>query len=55
MTELDKVVEIFNLVNKTGTTLNESDLALAIITSNWPEIKERFRNSIQDYKNIITI
>lgn len=50
ITELDKVVEIFNLVNKTGTTLNESDLALAIITSNWPEIKDRFRESIELYK-----
>jgi len=50
LTDLDKVVEIFNLVNKTGTTLNESDLALAIITSNWPEIKDRFRESIEDYR-----
>jgi hypothetical protein len=50
ITELDKVVEIFNLVNKTGTTLNESDLALAIITSNWPEIKDRFREAIDEYR-----
>ena len=50
LTDLDKVVEIFNLVNKTGTTLNESDLALAIITSNWPEIKDRFRESIEEYR-----
>ncbi len=50
ITEIEKVVEIFNLVNKTGTTLNESDLALAIITSNWPEIKDRFRESIEDYR-----
>lgn len=50
ITELEKVVEIFNLVNKTGTTLNESDLALAIITSNWPEIKDRYRESIEQYK-----
>lgn len=50
ITELEKVVEIFNLVNKTGTTLNESDLALAIITSNWPEIKDRFRASIEEYR-----
>lgn len=48
--DLEKVVEIFNLVNKTGTTLNESDLALAIITSNWPEIKDRFRDSIELYQ-----
>lgn len=50
ITELEKVVEIFNLVNKTGTTLNESDLALAIITSNWPEIKDRFRDTIANYQ-----
>lgn len=49
ITELEKVVEIFNLVNKTGTTLNESDLALAIITTNWPEVKDRFRESIEAY------
>lgn len=50
ITEIDKVVEIFNLVNKTGTTLNESDLALAIITSNWPEAKDRFREASADYE-----
>ena len=49
ITELDKVVEIFNLVNKTGTTLNESDLALAIITSNWPEAKDRFRDASSEF------
>ncbi|MBO3098292.1 GmrSD restriction endonuclease domain-containing protein [Gelidibacter pelagius] len=49
MSELDKVVEIFNLVNKTGTTLNESDLALAIITSNWPESKDRFREASVEF------
>ena len=52
LTELEKVVEIFNLVNKTGTTLNESDLALAIITSNWPEVKDKFRESIEEYRKI---
>ena len=49
ITEIDRVVEIFNLVNKTGTTLNESDLALAIITSNWPEAKDRFREASDEY------
>lgn len=49
ISELDKVVEIFNLVNKTGTTLNESDLALAIITSNWPEAKDRFREASAEF------
>lgn len=51
LTELDKVVEIFNLVNKTGTTLNESDLALAVITSNWPDAKERFRAASKEFNS----
>jgi hypothetical protein len=50
ITDIDKVVEIFNLVNKTGTTLNESDLALAIITSNWPSVKDKYRAAIEEYK-----
>lgn len=50
ITDIEKVVEIFNLVNKTGTTLNESDLALAIITSNWPSVKDKFRIAIEEYK-----
>jgi hypothetical protein len=50
ITDIDKVVEIFNLVNKTGTTLNESDLALAIITSNWPSVKDKYRTAIEEYK-----
>lgn len=48
--DIEKVVEIFNLVNKTGTTLNESDLALAIITSNWPNVKDKYRDAIEEYK-----
>jgi hypothetical protein len=50
LTDIEKVVEIFNLVNKTGTTLNESDLALAIITSNWPNVKDKYREAIERYK-----
>ncbi|WP_343330519.1 GmrSD restriction endonuclease domain-containing protein [Polaribacter staleyi] len=50
LTNIEKVVEIFNLVNKTGTTLNESDLALAIITSNWPNVKDKYREAIEKYK-----
>lgn len=50
LTDIEKVVEIFNLVNKTGTTLNESDLALAIITSNWPNVKDKYREAIKKYK-----
>ena len=48
--EVEKVVDIFNLVNKSGTTLSESDLALAIISSSWEGTKERFRTQIEEYE-----
>jgi len=48
-TEIEKIVEIFNLVNSSGTTLTESDLAMAIVTSVWPEVKEKFREAQHEY------
>ena len=42
-----EVVEIFNLVNKAGRTLQEEDLALAHVCVFWPEIKELFRKEIK--------
>lgn len=40
---MDRVVEIFNLVNSAGTPLSKSDLALAHICASWPEARETFR------------
>lgn len=40
---VDEVVEIFNRVNKAGTPLTKSDLALAHICSIWPEAREELR------------
>lgn len=40
---MDRVVEIFNLVNSAGTNLSKSDLALAHICASWPEARETFR------------
>jgi hypothetical protein len=47
LTELgmDRVVEVFNLVNSSGTPLSKSDLALAHICSMWPEAREEFRDA----------
>ncbi|MGI8782169.1 MAG: GmrSD restriction endonuclease domain-containing protein, partial [Acidobacteriota bacterium] len=44
-TRMDRVVEIFNLVNSSGTELSKSDLALAHICSLWPEAREEFRGA----------
>jgi hypothetical protein len=43
--EMDRVVEVFNLVNSSGTRLSKSDLALAHICSLWPEAREEFRKA----------
>lgn len=48
--ELEKVVEIFNLVNKEGRTLQESDLALAHVSVFWPEFKELCREKLQELR-----
>jgi hypothetical protein len=48
--DMDRVVEVFNLVNSSGTPLSKSDLALAHICSAWPEAREEFRRVQEDYK-----
>ncbi|MBT3281609.1 MAG: DUF262 domain-containing protein [Cryomorphaceae bacterium] len=45
--EIAEVVKIFNLVNKEGRTLNESDLAMAHISMLVPHIKDEFRTELE--------
>ena len=40
---VEQVVDIFNRVNKAGTTLTKADLALAHICSIWPEARAEMR------------
>jgi hypothetical protein len=47
--DMDRVVEVFNLVNSAGTILSKSDLALAHICSKWPEARERFWEAKRSY------
>lgn len=47
--DMDRVVEVFNLVNSSGTKLSKSDLALAHICSKWPEARERFWEAKREY------
>jgi hypothetical protein len=49
--EMDRVVEVFNLVNSSGTRLSKSDLALAHICSLWPEAREQFRSAQETHRN----
>lgn len=42
--EMDQVVKIFNLVNKQGTPLTKSDLALSHICALWPEGRQEMRS-----------
>lgn len=41
---VEDVVDIFNRVNKAGTTLTKADLALAHICSIWPEARQEMRD-----------
>jgi hypothetical protein len=50
-TKIDRVVEIFNLVNSTGTKLSKSDLALAHICSSWPEARQTLRDAQANYES----
>lgn len=47
--DMDRVVEVFNLVNSAGTKLSKSDLALAHICSKWPEARESFWEAKRSY------
>lgn len=49
-TKIDRVVEIFNLVNSAGTKLSKSDLALAHICSSWPEARQILREAQATYE-----
>jgi hypothetical protein len=54
LTELDmqRVVDVFNLVNTSGTRLSKSDLALAHICSLWPEAREEFREAQDRHRKL---
>ena len=49
-TDIDKVVEIFNLVNSKGTKLSKSDLALAHVCSSWPGARQTLREGQARYE-----
>jgi len=42
---VDKIVEIFKLINSKGTKLSTADLALAHVCSDWPEARREFNHS----------
>lgn len=50
--EMDRVVEVFNLVNSSGTRLSKSDLALAHICSLWPEARDQFRAAQSEQRKL---
>lgn len=43
--DMQKVVDIFNLVNSSGTRLSKSDLALAHLCASWPEARQTFKDA----------
>jgi len=47
---VEEVVQVFNLVNSSGVPLNKADLALAHITSFWPEAREELKDFYLELK-----
>lgn len=47
---VNEVVEVFNRLNKAGTTLTKSDLALAHVCSIWPEARAEMRSFRDDLR-----
>ncbi len=48
---IDTVVDIFNRVNSSGTTLKQGDLALAKICSDWPQARNEMKARLQEWNN----
>ena len=47
---IDVVVDIFNRVNSSGTTLTQGDLALAKICAAWPEAREKMQDRLTKWR-----
>jgi hypothetical protein len=47
---VDTVVEIFNAVNSSGTTLSKGDLALAKICASWPEARDEMKQCLAKWE-----
>ena len=47
---VDTVVEIFNRLNKAGTTLSSGDLALARIAAKWPKVREEMGRHVRAWR-----
>ncbi|MCY4223698.1 MAG: DUF262 domain-containing protein [Bacteroidetes bacterium] len=45
---MEAVVDIFNNLNSAGTRLSKGDLALAKISTNWPEVRDVMRDHIKE-------
>lgn len=48
---MDDIVDIFNEVNSSGTTLSKGDLALAKICASWPEAREAMQKRLRKWEN----
>jgi len=50
--DIEEVVNVFNLVNSSGTPLSKADLALAHICSYWPDARDIFKQSQAKFNEV---
>jgi predicted nucleotidyltransferase len=49
--ELKTAIDIFYMVNASGVSLTEAELALAQISGYWPEARETFKQKLEELKS----
>jgi hypothetical protein len=45
-----EAIKVFDLINSQGTPLTQADITLAYMTAEWPEIRQRFKDKIEQLK-----
>ncbi len=48
--EIDEAIDIFDRVNSKGTKLTDAELVLTHIAGKWPEVREKMKESIREYR-----
>jgi len=50
--DIDKAINIFDLVNSMGTKLTDAELVLTHISGRWPQARRVMKKKIEEYKSI---
>lgn len=46
--DIREAIQVFDLINSQGTPLSKADIALAYMTAEWPDVRRRMKEKIQE-------